>query len=74
MSSRDEEIAEMKADIEALDAERRAATTPEERKDLLNAITAMRNQLTEMIRASGNFIVRFYYHSTPYLFTNTAPI
>jgi hypothetical protein len=34
MSSHDEEIAEMKADIKALEAERRAANTPEERVKL----------------------------------------
>ena len=53
MSSLEEEIAEMKADIKELEVERRAATT-EERKDLLNAITAKENRLTEMMRAAGN--------------------
>jgi hypothetical protein len=55
MSSRDERIAKLEADIEALEAERRAATTPEERKDrLLDAIIAKQNTLTELMRASGN--------------------
>jgi hypothetical protein len=55
MSSRDERIAKLEADIEALEAERRAATTPEARKDrLLDAITAKEGRLTELMRASGN--------------------
>jgi hypothetical protein len=59
MSSRDERIAKLEADIEALEAERRAATTPEERKDrLLDAITAKENRLTELMKAPGNYTAR----------------
>jgi hypothetical protein len=55
MSSREEQIAKLEAQIEALEAERRAATTPDERKDLLlEAIIAKQNTLTELIRTSGN--------------------
>lgn len=54
MSSLDERIAKLEAGIKELEAERRAATTPDERKDLLEAITAKQNTLTELIRTSGN--------------------
>jgi len=52
MSSNEEEIAALKAEIAELQAERRAATT-EERKGLLEAITALRTQQTELIKLSG---------------------
>ena len=62
MSSCDDEIAEMKADIKALEAERRAATTEERKDRLLDAITAKQNTLTEMLKAqaaaAGNYTAR----------------
>jgi len=55
MSSLEEDIIALKAEIAKYDRLFDAATTPEERKDrLLEAITAKENRLTELIKLSGN--------------------
>ena len=70
MSSHDEEIAEMKVDIKALEAERRAATTEERKDRLLDAITAKEGRLTELMRASGNCTDRDFILCHPWLLFN----
>ena len=62
MSTREQEIAALKARIEKFEADYDAATTPEDKRSFLDAITAMRNQLTEMMKAqaaaAGNYTAR----------------
>ena len=53
MSSRDERIAQLEAEINELQVERRAASTPEDKRSLLEAITAIRQDITAL-RAPGN--------------------
>jgi len=54
MSSIAEDIAVLKTAIAKFEGLLDAATTPEERRDLLQVITATRTQQTELIRLSGN--------------------
>ena len=61
MSSIEEDMAALEAEIAELQAERRAATTAEERRSLLaaitakeNGLTALRTQQTELMKLSGN--------------------
>jgi len=61
MSSLEAKITALEDEIAELQAERRAATTPEERIVLGNMITAARNQQTELMRLSGNFTAFYIF-------------
>ena len=54
MSSIEEKLAALEAEIAESQAERRAATAEERKDRLLDAITALRTQQTELMRLSGN--------------------
>ena len=81
MSTREQEIAALKARIEKFEADYDAATTPEERIAILNMITAKENRLTEMMRAqaaaAGNYTARdltsFYVTLNSFLIFELTP-
>ena len=62
MSTREQEIAALKARIEKFEANYDVATTSEDKRSLLDAITAKQNTLTEMLKAqaaaTGNYTAR----------------
>ena len=54
-------IAALEAEIKALEVERRLATTPEDKRSLLDAITAIRQDITALraqAAAAGNYTAR----------------
>jgi hypothetical protein len=71
-SPRDDEIAKLKAVIEALERRAAATTSEEMQLALLMNITAKQNTLTELMRASGIYDHDLFYvtleHSFFFLF------